>query len=85
MIVSAPMNEQELRNLMFTAQLEDYGPFSIRYPRGRGVMIDWKTPFEKIEIGKGRVIKDGDDIAIISIGHPGNFVVDACKNLKMKI
>lgn len=82
MIVSAPMNEQELRNLMFTAQLEDYGPFSIRYPRGRGVMIDWKTPFEKIEIGKGRVIKDGDDIAIISIGHPGNFVVDACKKLE---
>ncbi|RLD53948.1 MAG: 1-deoxy-D-xylulose-5-phosphate synthase, partial [Bacteroidetes bacterium] len=82
MIVSAPMNEQELRNLMFTAQLEDCGPFSIRYPRGRGVMIDWKTPFEKIEIGKGRVIKDGDDIAIISIGHPGNFVVDACKKLE---
>lgn len=82
MIVSAPMNEQELRNLMYTAQVQKNGPFSIRYPRGRGVMINWKTKFEKIEIGKGRIIKDGDDIAVISIGHPGNFVVDACEKLK---
>src|SRR6478735_56064 len=67
MVVSAPMNEEELRNLMYTAQLEEVtGPFSIRYPRGQGVMANlpdgsagWKTPFKKIEIGKGRKIKDG--------------------------
>ena len=77
MIVSAPMNEQELRNLMFTAQLPNQGPFSIRYPRGNGVMLDWKTPFEEIEIGTGRVVKKGEEIAILSFGHPGNFVVKA--------
>jgi len=77
MIVSAPMNEKELRNLMFTAQLPNQGPFSIRYPRGNGVMLDWKTPFEKIEIGTGRVVNEGKEIAILSFGHPGNFVVKA--------
>lgn len=77
MIISAPMNEQELRNLMYTAQLdENTHPFSIRYPRGQGVMPEWQTPFEKLPIGKGRVIKKGKDIAILSIGHPGNFVLD---------
>ena len=60
MIISAPMNEQELRNLMYTAQLETTKlPFVIRYPRGEGVMPEWKTPFEEIEIGKGRKLKDG--------------------------
>lgn len=82
MIVSAPMNEQELRNLMYTAQLNNNGPFSIRYPRGNGVMPEWKTPFEALEIGKGRRICDGTDIAILSIGHPGNFVVEACAELQ---
>ena len=77
MIVSAPMNEQELRNLMYTAQLPNQGPFSIRYPRGKGVMIDWKTPLQEIEIGKGRTVKEGEEIAILSFGHPGNFVVKA--------
>ena len=77
MIVSSPMNEQELRNLMYTAQLPNQGPFSIRYPRGNGVMLDWKTPFEKLEIGVGRKIKDGEEIAILSFGHPGNFVLSA--------
>ena len=77
MIVSAPMNEQELRNLMYTAQLPNQGPFSIRYPRGKGVMHDWKMPFEKIDVGTGREIKQGDNIAILSIGHPGNFVIKA--------
>jgi 1-deoxy-D-xylulose-5-phosphate synthase len=76
-IVSAPMNEQELRNLMFTAQLPNQGPFSIRYPRGNGVMLDWKTPFKEIKIGTGRVVKQGEEIAILSFGHPGNFVVKA--------
>ena len=80
MTVSAPMNEQELRNLMYTAQLPNKGPFSIRYPRGNGVMLDWETPLEEIEIGKGRRIKDGEEIAILSIGNTGNFVVEADKD-----
>jgi 1-deoxy-D-xylulose-5-phosphate synthase len=77
MVVSAPMNEEELRNLMFSAQLEDKGPFTIRYPRGNGVMLDWKTPFKEIKTGKGRKITNGEDIAILSIGHPGNFAQEA--------
>jgi len=82
MIVSAPMNEEELRNLMYTAQLDEVkGPFSIRYPRGNGVMVEWKTPFKKLEIGKGRKIKDGKDVAILSIGHPGNLVTNAIEKL----
>ncbi|MBS1776068.1 MAG: 1-deoxy-D-xylulose-5-phosphate synthase [Bacteroidetes bacterium] len=82
MIVSAPMNEAELRNLMFTAQLdENVAPFVIRYPRGNGVMPDWRTQMERISIGTGRTIKTGEEVAILSIGHPGNFVVDACKIL----
>ncbi|MBA3970733.1 MAG: 1-deoxy-D-xylulose-5-phosphate synthase, partial [Bacteroidetes bacterium] len=85
MIVSAPMNEEELRNLMYTAQLpETNAPFSIRYPRGNGVMIDWKTPFQKLVIGKGRRIQTGDDIAILTIGHIGNNAVAACKLLQDK-
>ena len=83
LIVSAPMNEQELRNLMYTAQLESTTqPFVIRYPRGEGVMPDWQKPFETITIGKGRKIKDGKDLAILSIGHPGNFVTQAIIALK---
>lgn len=74
MIVSAPMNEQELRNLMYTAQADNHGPFSIRYPRGNGVMPDWRTPFEVIEVGKGRKICDGEEVAILSLGHIGNYV-----------
>lgn len=84
MIVSAPMNERELRNLMYTAQLPTMDlPFSIRYPRGEGVMPEWKTPFEEITIGKGRKIKDGEEIAILSFGHPGNFATAAIRELKM--
>jgi len=82
MTIAAPMNEIELRNMMFTAQLELQGPFAIRYPRGRGVITDWKIPFEKIKIGKARLISEGDDIAILSIGHPGNFVVDAVEKIQ---
>lgn len=73
MVVSSPMNESELRNLMYTAQLpENALPFSIRYPRGNGVMTEWKTPFQKIEIGKGRKLKDGNDLAILTFGPIGN-------------
>ncbi|MDX2444682.1 MAG: 1-deoxy-D-xylulose-5-phosphate synthase [Bacteroidales bacterium] len=80
-IVSAPMDEEELRNLMYTAQEGGHGPFSIRYPRGSGVMTDWKNPFKKIPIGKGRQISSGDDIAILSIGHAGNLVRQAVEKL----
>src|SRR5690242_12447479 len=83
MIVSAPMNESELRNLMFTAQLESTKlPFVIRYPRGEGVMPEWRTEMKEIEIGKGRKLKDGKDIAILSLGHPGNFAAAAIRDLK---
>ena len=81
MIVASPMNEEELRNLMFTSQLPDKGPFTIRYPRGRGVLSEWKTPMKEITVGKGRRLKNGDDIAILSIGHPGNFVQEAIEEL----
>lgn len=80
-IVSAPMNEEELRNLMYTAQLPNKGPFSIRYPRGRGVMPQWETPMKEIPVGKGRLIRKGSDIAVLSVGHVGNYVVEASKQL----
>ena len=81
LVVASPMNESELRNLMYTAQLPDNGPIVIRYPRGQGVMLNWKTPFQKIEIGTGRKVCDGEDVAILSIGHLGNYVIDACSEL----
>ncbi len=81
-VVSAPMNEEELRNLMYTAQLAKNNlTFSIRYPRGEGVIPDWRKPFTELEIGKGRMITDGEEVCILSIGHPGNFVVNACREL----
>jgi 1-deoxy-D-xylulose-5-phosphate synthase len=81
MVVSAPMNESELRNLMFTAQLPRQGAFTIRYPRGQGVLPEWRTPLEEIKVGTGRVICEGDDMAILSLGHIGNYAVDACDQL----
>ena len=77
LIVSAPMNEEELRNLMYTAQLKNHGPFSIRYPRGRGVMADWKKPFREIPVGKGRLLRKGSDLAVLSIGTAGNHAAEA--------
>lgn len=83
MIISAPMNEQELRNLMYTAQLDSNTmPFVIRYPRGEGVMPEWKTAMEEVEIGKGRRLKTGTDVAIVSLGHPGNFAQAAIRQLR---
>lgn len=79
--IASPLNEVELRNLMYTAQLENMGPFAIRYPRGRGVSSDWKKPFEEIKIGTGQVIREGNDLAIISIGHIGNYAIEACRQL----
>jgi 1-deoxy-D-xylulose-5-phosphate synthase len=81
MTVSAPMNEEELRNLMFTAQQDDMGPFVIRYPRGNGVMVDWQRPLKALIVGKGRRICDGEEVAILSIGHIGNEVVKAIVDL----
>ena len=83
MIVAAPMNESELRNMMYTAQLESHQlPIAIRYPRGEGVMPEWRTEMKEIEIGKGRRLKDGEGIAILSFGHPGNFAASAIRELK---
>lgn len=82
MIVSAPMNEAELRNLMYTAQAENHGPFSIRYPRGNGVMTEWKTPLKAVKIGTGRKVSNGEDIALVTIGHVGNFAQEAIQSLK---
>lgn len=90
LIVSAPMNERELRNLMYSAQLESNKlPYVIRYPRGEGVMAELqkdtmatKYPFEEIQVGKGRKLKDGEEIAILSFGHPGNFAAQAIRDLR---
>jgi 1-deoxy-D-xylulose-5-phosphate synthase len=82
LIVASPMNEEELRNMMFTAQLKDMGPFAIRYPKGRGVMPKWKTTMTSIEIGKARMIRDGGDAVIITLGHVGNYAIEACAALE---
>ena len=75
--VASPMNEHELRKLMYTAQLPDIGPFAIRYPRGRGVLVDWKCPLEEVQIGKGRKLKEGKDIAVLTLGPIGNEAIKA--------
>ncbi|WP_443777045.1 1-deoxy-D-xylulose-5-phosphate synthase [Bacteroides clarus] len=77
--ISSPMDEHELRRLMYTAQLPDKGPFVIRYPRGRGVLVDWKCPLEEIPVGKGRKLKDGKDLAVITLGPIGNIAAHAIK------
>jgi 1-deoxy-D-xylulose-5-phosphate synthase len=82
MVVSSPMNEEELRNLMYTATLEkNAGPFSIRYPRGNGVMPEWKKPLQEIKVGKGRKLRDGEEVAIITLGPIGNLAADAANKL----
>ncbi|OFX37006.1 MAG: 1-deoxy-D-xylulose-5-phosphate synthase, partial [Bacteroidetes bacterium GWA2_40_15] len=83
LVVSAPMDEKELRNMLFTSQLEkNRSPISIRYPRGRGVHKDWNKPFAEIEIGKSRLLKDGSDLAILSIGYPGNTASSVIRKLE---
>ncbi len=74
LIIFAPLNEIELRNIMYTAQSGLEHPIAIRYPRGKGTTINWRLPFEKIEIGKGQVVREGSNIAILSVGHIGNMV-----------
>ncbi len=80
LVVSSPMNEEELRNLMYTAS-QFNGPFSIRYPRGQGVMPEWQTPLAIIPVGQGRIVKEGEEVAILSIGHIGNYAVEAAEML----
>ena len=75
--IASPLDEHELRRLMYTAQLSDKGPFVIRYPRGRGVMLDWRCPLEEIPVGKGRRLKDGTDIAVVTLGPIGNIAARA--------
>jgi 1-deoxy-D-xylulose-5-phosphate synthase len=82
--ICSPMNEEELRNMMYAAQLPGAGASVIRYPRGRGVMTDWNKPFKELPVGKGMQIKDGKDVAIISIGHVGNEVVKATAQLEVE-
>lgn len=72
--IASPMNEHELRRMMYTAQLDGKGPFVIRYPRGRGVLVDWRCPLEEIEVGTSRKLRDGDDVAVLTIGPIGNDV-----------
>ena len=75
--VASPLNEHELRKMMYTAQLPNQGPFVIRYPRGRGVLPEWRCPLEAIEIGKGRLLKEGNDIAVLTLGPIGNTAQQA--------
>lgn len=88
MVVAAPMNEQELRNLMYTAMLEadekSKDAFTIRYPRGEGVMPQWRTALERLPIGKGRLVQEGEEVAILSLGHIGNYVQEASELLASK-
>ncbi len=79
LVIAAPMCEEELRNMMYTAQLKADSPYVIRYPRGHGVMRDWKTPFRSIETGKGRRLREGSNIAVVSAGHIGNMALQACQ------
>lgn len=81
MVVASPMNEEELRNMMYTSQLPREGAFTIRYPRGKGVMPEWRTPMQEIKVGKGRKLRDGGDVVILTIGHIGNYAVEACERL----
>ena len=81
MVVSAPMNDHDLRNLMYTSQLEGTGPFAIRYPRGNGVYVDWKNEMTELPVGKGRVLRKGEKVAVLSIGTIGNNVAKALDQL----
>ena len=82
--IASPMNEHELRKLMYTAQLPEQGPFAIRYPRGRGVLVDWQCPLEEIQVGKGRKLKEGKDIAVLTLGPIGNEAAKAIASAEAK-
>lgn len=82
--IASPLNEHELRKLMYTAQLPDKGPFAIRYPRGRGALVDWECPLEEIQVGKGQKLKEGKDIAVLTIGPIGNEAMKAIASAEAK-
>ncbi|MCK4751415.1 MAG: 1-deoxy-D-xylulose-5-phosphate synthase, partial [Bacteroidales bacterium] len=82
MTIASPLNEIEMRDLMYTAQLQPAGPFVIRYPRGKGVTVDWKQPFSEIELGKGQQLSEGSDLAILSLGPIGSEVQKAVSILE---
>ena len=84
MTIASPMNEHELRCLMYTAQLPGKGPFVIRYPRGNGILTDWRCPFQEIPVGKGRCLRKGTDVAVLSIGPIGNEVTKAIDSLECR-
>jgi len=81
MTVASPINEHDLRNLMFTAQHDDLGPFAIRYPRGKGVLADWENEMQVLPVGKGRCMSQGQGVAVLSIGHIGNEVIEVVNRL----
>ncbi|HKJ05898.1 MAG TPA: 1-deoxy-D-xylulose-5-phosphate synthase, partial [Flavobacteriaceae bacterium] len=76
LVIFSPLNEEELRNIMYTAQLGLNAPIAIRYPRGRGILMEWKKPFSKIEIGKGECLKEGENIAVLTIGSIGTKIIE---------
>lgn len=82
--ICAPIDEHELRNMMYTAQLPGHGPFVIRYPRGGSIHSDWKSTFNEIRVGEGRCLREGSEVAILSLGHPGNDALDAAEELQTK-
>lgn len=82
--IASPMDEHELRRLMYTAQLPDKGPFAIRYPRGRGVLVDWQCPLEEVPVGKGRRLKEGKDIAVLTLGPIGNTAAKAISRFEQE-
>lgn len=82
--IAAPYDEHELRRLMYTAQLPDMGPFAIRYPRGRGKIVDWQCPLEAVEVGRARQLREGSDVAILSIGSVGNLAAEAIERVEAK-
>ena len=84
MTVASPLNEHDLRNLMFTAQQDGIGPFAIRYPRGKGIIADWHNEMQALPIGQGRRLSDGDGVAVLSIGHIGNEVIEVVNRLAQR-
>ncbi len=81
MVVASPINEHDLRNLMFTAQQDGMGPFAIRYPRGKGIIADWHNEMQVLPVGKGRRMSEGEGVAVLSIGHIGNEVIEVVNRL----
>ena len=82
--IASPMDEHDVRRLMYTAQLPDKGPFAIRYPRGRGVLVDWQCPLEEVPVGKGRRLKEGKDIAVLTLGPIGNTAAKAISRFEQE-